>query len=124
MYLVCGYTEGCYSIEYSVPCIRGVYNLCFFESGVIGGVSVLSVDSQSSAARLAGGGSLSFSRLCSFFQRLQFFGRWKDIATANDRYVDPACRDTYGCYRLYGHLLPAADRLADQARQPSDMVQW
>ena len=23
-------------------------------------------------------------------ERLQFFGRWKDIATANDRYVDPA----------------------------------
>ena len=34
---------------------------------MIGGVSVLSVDSQSSAARLAGGVSLSFSRLCSFF---------------------------------------------------------
>ena len=57
-------------------------------------------------------------------QRLQFFGRWKDIATANDRYVDPACRDTYGCYRLFGHLLPAADRLQSQARRPSDMVQW
>lgn len=57
-------------------------------------------------------------------KRLQFFGRWKDIATANDRYVDPACRDTYGCYRLFGHLLPAADRLQGKARRPSDMVQW
>ena len=57
-------------------------------------------------------------------QRLQFFGRWKDIATANDRYVDAACTDTYGCYRLFGHLLPAADRLQAVARDPSDMTQW
>ena len=45
-------------------------NVCFSETGVIGGVSVLSifsVDSQSSAARLGGEVSLSFSRLCSFF---------------------------------------------------------
>ena len=57
-------------------------------------------------------------------QRLQFFGRWKDIATANDRYVDAACTDTYGCYRLFGHLLPAADRLQSVARSPRDMAQW
>ena len=43
------------------------HHLCFLETGVIGGVSVLTVDSQSSAARLGGGVSLSFSRLCSFF---------------------------------------------------------
>eukprot|EP01046_Picozoa_sp_COSAG06_P041065 COSAG06_NODE_5049_length_3760_cov_3.135755_1_plen_252_part_00 len=43
------------------------HHLCFFETGVIGGVSVHSDDSQSSAARLDGGVSLSFSRLCSFF---------------------------------------------------------
>eukprot|EP01043_Picozoa_sp_COSAG02_P008816 COSAG02_NODE_288_length_25612_cov_29.808529_16_plen_272_part_00 len=49
-------------------------DLCFFETGVIGGVSsVFSVffesagEPRSSAARLDGGGSLSFSRLCSFF---------------------------------------------------------
>ena len=57
-------------------------------------------------------------------QRLQFFGRWKDIATANDRYVDAACRDTYGCYRLFGHLLPAADRLCGVAKRRDDMCQW
>ena len=34
---------------------------------MIGGVSVLSIDSQSSAARLGGEVSLSFSRFCSFF---------------------------------------------------------
>ena len=37
---------------------------------MIGGVSVLSVDSQSSAARLGGEVSLSFSRFCSFFGSL------------------------------------------------------
>ena len=37
---------------------------------MIGGVSVLSGDSQSSAARLGGEGSLSFSRFCSFFGSL------------------------------------------------------
>ena len=55
--------------------VGGLYlNLCFFETGVIGGVSsVFSVffesagEPRSSAARLDGGGSLSFSRLCSFF---------------------------------------------------------
>jgi hypothetical protein len=57
-------------------------------------------------------------------QRLQFFGRWKDIATANDRYVDAACQDTYGCYRLFGHLLPAADRLCGVAKRRDDMCQW
>ena len=34
---------------------------------MIGGVSVLSIESQSSAARLGGEVSLSFSRFCSFF---------------------------------------------------------
>jgi hypothetical protein len=29
-----------------------------------------------------------------------------------------------GCYRLFGHLLPAADRLQAVARDPSDMTQW
>ena len=48
-------------------------HLCFFETAVISGVSVLpdvsvlSDDSQSSAARLGGEVSLSFSRFCSFF---------------------------------------------------------
>ena len=49
-----------------------LYILCFFETAVISGVSVLpdasvlSDDSQSSAARLGGEVSLSFSRFCSF----------------------------------------------------------
>ena len=46
------------------------HHVCFPETGVIGGVSVLSDDSQSSAARLGGEGSLSFSRFCSFFGSL------------------------------------------------------
>ena len=46
------------------------HHLCFLETGVIGGVSVFTVDSQSSVARLRGGVSLSFSRLCSFFGSL------------------------------------------------------
>ena len=46
------------------------HHVCFPETGVIGGVSVLSDDSQSSAARMGGEVSLSFSRFCSFFGSL------------------------------------------------------
>ena len=51
-------------------------------------------------------------------------GRWKCIETVDDTYVDPACADTYGCYRLYGHLLPSLNRLEHLARRPEDLWRW
>ena len=57
-------------------------------------------------------------------QRVKMMGNWADMVTADKKYVDPACTDTYGCYRLYGHLLPAADRLVSVARRPADMRSW
>ena len=57
-------------------------------------------------------------------QRIMMLGRWKSMRAANESYIDPACGDTFGCYRLFGHLLPAADRLVGVAKLPADMVQW
>ena len=50
---------------------------------MIGGVSVLPVDSQSSVARLGGEVSLSFSRLCSFF------GSWSRSQRASSARLPP-----------------------------------
>eukprot|EP01046_Picozoa_sp_COSAG06_P056022 COSAG06_NODE_10472_length_1676_cov_7.212394_2_plen_174_part_00 len=33
-------------------------------------------------------------------QRVKMMGNWADMVTADKKYVDPACSDTYGCYRL------------------------
>ena len=41
-----------------------------------------------------------------------------------ETYIDPYCKATGGCYRFFGYLLPPVDRLASQARKPSDMRQW
>ena len=57
-------------------------------------------------------------------QRVKMMGRWKCIETVDDTYVDPACADTYGCYRLYGHLLPSLNRLEHLARRPEDLRRW
>jgi len=57
-------------------------------------------------------------------QRIMMLGRWKNMASANKSYIDPACADTYGCYRLFGHLLPAADRLVGVAKVPADVTRW
>ena len=50
-------------------------------------------------------------------QKVKMMGRWKCIETVDDTYVDPACAATYGCYRLYGHLLPPLNRLEHLARR-------
>ena len=55
---------------------------------------------------------------------VEMMGRWKCIETVDDTYVDPACADTYGCYRLYGHLLPSLNRLEHLARRPEDLRRW
>ena len=57
-------------------------------------------------------------------QRVKMMGRWKCIETVDDTYVDPACADTYGCYRLYGHLLPSLNRLEHLARRPEELRRW
>ena len=57
-------------------------------------------------------------------QRVKMMGRWKCIETVDDTYVDPACADTYGCYRLYGHLLLSLNRLEHLARRPEDLRRW
>ena len=50
-------------------------------------------------------------------------GRWKALESI-ETYIDPYCKATGGCYRFFGYLLPPVDRLASQARKPSDMRQW
>ena len=66
------------AVQLDIQCIQGVlavhfsdfdlaHHVCFLETGVIGGDVVLWIYSQSSAVRLGGGDSPSFSRFCSFF---------------------------------------------------------
>ena len=57
-------------------------------------------------------------------QKVKMMGRWKCIETVDDTYVDPACAATYGCYRLYGHLLPPLNRLEHLARRPEELRRW
>ena len=57
-------------------------------------------------------------------EKVKMMGRWKCIETVDDTYVDPACAATYGCYRLYGHLLPPLNRLEHLARRPEELRRW
>ena len=54
-----------------------------------------------------------------------------DLAVNEDDVSDHLVRctaavvvDSVCCYRLFGHLLPAADRLVGVAKVPADVTRW
>ena len=88
---------------------------------MIGGVSVLSIDSQSSAARLGGEVSLSFSRFCSFFGSLsrRTFSHPEGCAHPRCGRHMPSTRSQAGVDSPAGEAAEVAEALEEAAAELS-----
>ena len=96
-------------------------SVCFSETGVIGGVSVLSIDSQSSAAWLGGEVSLSFSRFCSFFGSLsrRTFSHPEGCAHPRCGGLMPSTRSQAGADAPAGEAAEVVEALEEAAAELS-----